>query len=57
MSGDIIKPDTSILPCFFYTLLVYFETGAEGEDRTRDLWFTIPLLYQLSYLGNGTTIS
>ena len=27
-------------------------TGAEGRDRTADLWFTIPLLYQLSYLGD-----
>ncbi len=26
--------------------------GAPGRDRTRDLRFTKPLLYQLSYKGN-----
>jgi hypothetical protein len=34
-----------------YALYFFFFHGAEGEDRTRDLRFTIPLLYQLSYLG------
>ena len=26
-------------------------TGAGTRGRTRDLWFTKPLLYQLSYAG------
>ena len=30
---------------------VYF--GADGGSRTPDLRFTKPLLYQLSYVGNG----
>ena len=27
------------------------KTGADGQDRTDDLRFTKPLLYQLSYIG------
>lgn len=27
------------------------QTGADGRDRTDDLRFTKPLLYQLSYIG------
>ena len=27
------------------------ESGADGRDRTGDLRFTKPLLYQLSYIG------
>jgi hypothetical protein len=27
------------------------ESGADGRDRTDDLRFTKPLLYQLSYIG------
>ena len=34
--------------------MVYL-VGAEGENRTHDLWFTIPLLYQLSYFGSNKT--
>lgn len=33
------------------TFFVFRNFGAEGRDRTGDLWFTIPLLCQLSYLG------
>ena len=29
------------------------KTGANDEIRTRDLRFTKPLLYQLSYIGVG----
>ena len=32
-------------------LLVIQKTGADGRDRTDDLRFTKPLLYQLSYIG------
>ena len=31
--------------------LVFQKTGADGRDRTDDLRFTKPLLYQLSYIG------
>lgn len=27
------------------------QLGAGGRDRTRDIWFTKPALYQLSYSG------
>jgi hypothetical protein len=30
------------------------ENGAPGRDRTADLRFTKPLLYQLSYKGAGS---
>jgi hypothetical protein len=30
-----------------------FGAGADDGIRTRDLRFTKPLLYQLSYIGNG----
>lgn len=30
-----------------------YRTGAPGRDRTRDLRFTKPLLYQLSYKGTA----
>lgn len=31
--------------------------GAPGRDRTRDLRFTKPLLYQLSYKGNALRLA
>ena len=31
--------------------LVVFQSGAPGRNQTRDLWFTKPRLYQLSYRG------
>ncbi len=38
---------------FFFTInrLVKLEIGAPDKNRTRDLRFTKPLLYQLSYKG------
>ncbi len=36
----------------FNTTQTLIKTIARDESRTRDLRFTIPLLYQLSYTGN-----
>jgi hypothetical protein len=33
------------------TKLRYTSNGANKGTRTLDLWFTKPLLYQLSYIG------
>ena len=43
------------LLCFQWSMC--FENGAPGRNRTRDLRFTKPLLYQLSYKGNAAPVA
>ena len=46
----LIHARTVVCPLLILSLQVIV-SGAGRENRTPDLWFTKPLLYQLSYAG------
>ena len=51
MDSRTLNPGSSLAPERAKTLMAKVRDGAPGRIRTRDLRFTKPLLYQLSYKG------